>query len=92
MSPWMLSIWSLSKITQPYHSGFPGNRGLLKTTLINLESDEYRILRIAGPRAFINIVGLWGILKGSSILAIVHEASDCILHTTIFNILLFATL
>jgi hypothetical protein len=37
--------------------------------LINLESKKYRILRIAGPRNFINILGSWGILKGSSLLA-----------------------
>jgi hypothetical protein len=41
----------------------------LKTRLINLESKKYRILRIAGPRSFINILGSWGILKGSSLLA-----------------------
>jgi hypothetical protein len=34
--------------------------------LINLESKKYRILRIAGPRSFINILGSWGILKGLS--------------------------
>jgi hypothetical protein len=47
------------------------NNEILKT-LINLEPEKYWILRIAGPRIFINILGSGDVFEDSGLLAIVR--------------------